>query len=178
MDNLLNFSDAKQVRKTLLILSFIAISLDYMTPYFVGPIKFLGFEFPIENIGVVSRLIGFLLIYYVIALLIRYADEIVKEGVNERAKDQQDLATLAVTIKDLEADLEEFRRNNGNLLGVDDGITDQHKQKEDFIKRLKRLDDNLLRPQGPRWHVAGKMLLDFYFPLIFGLVTIIKVFFF
>lgn len=73
------FSDTKQVRKTLLITSFAGICFKALVKNSTGNIEFLGFKIPVEDASIIPTLVGCLIIYEIIALLIRYSDESARE---------------------------------------------------------------------------------------------------
>ncbi|WHF52409.1 hypothetical protein QGN23_03795 [Chryseobacterium gotjawalense] len=73
------FSDTKQIRKTLLISSFAGISFKMLVKNSTGNIEFLGFKIPVEDASIIPQLVGYLIIFEIIALLIRYSDEFSKE---------------------------------------------------------------------------------------------------
>ena len=77
------FSDTRQVRKTLLISSFIGLAFEKLSIYSTGSIKFLGFKIPVEKADFIPELIGYLIIYLLIALIIRYSDEDLKKGMSD-----------------------------------------------------------------------------------------------
>lgn len=69
------FSDAKQVRKTLLITSFVGICFKLLVKNSVGEIEFLGFKIPVEDASIIPKLVGYMVIYEILVLIIRYSDE-------------------------------------------------------------------------------------------------------
>ena len=71
----IEFGDAKQLRKTLLITSFIGISFKSLFQNSTGDFEFFGFIIPVADASIIPNLIGFLIIYLLIALVIRYRDE-------------------------------------------------------------------------------------------------------
>ena len=75
----IEFSDVKQVRKTLLITSFVGFAFKRLSEHSTGNIEFLGFKIPIGEANVIPNLIGYLVIFLIIALLIRYFDEDLKK---------------------------------------------------------------------------------------------------
>lgn len=68
-------SDTKQIRKTLLISSFVGISFKLLVKNSTGNIEFLGFKIPVEDAKIIPQLVGYLIIFEIIALLIRYSNE-------------------------------------------------------------------------------------------------------
>ena len=78
IDNL-EFSDTKQIRKTLLISSFAGVYFKMLVKNSTGNIEFLGFKIPVEDASIIPQLVGYLIIFEIIALLIRYSDEFSKE---------------------------------------------------------------------------------------------------
>lgn len=72
------FSNTKQIRKTLLISSFAGISFKLLVKNSTGNIEFLGFRIPVEDASIIPQLAGYLIIFEIIALLIRYSDELSK----------------------------------------------------------------------------------------------------
>jgi hypothetical protein len=75
----LDFSDTKQVRKTLLITSFIGICFAVLVSHSTGNIEFLGFKIPVKDAPVIPFLIGCMIVYEMIVLIIRYNDEELRE---------------------------------------------------------------------------------------------------
>lgn len=73
------FSDTKQVRKTLLITAFAGICFKILVKNSTGNIEFLGFKIPVSDAYVIPHLIGFMVIFQIIALIIRYSDEAARE---------------------------------------------------------------------------------------------------
>ena len=73
------FSDAKQVRKTLLITSFAGICFKALVKNSTGNIEFFGFKIPVEDASIIPTLVGCLIIFEIIALIIRYSDEAARE---------------------------------------------------------------------------------------------------
>lgn len=73
------FSDTKQVRKTLLITSFVGICFKSLITNSTGEIEFLGFKIPISNASIIPDLIGYLIVYQIVVLIIRYLDEGARE---------------------------------------------------------------------------------------------------
>ena len=73
------FSDTKKLRKSLLTTSFIGICFNSLIKYSTGNFEFLGFKIPIKDASIIPHLIGYLIIYFIIALIIRYSDEKLKK---------------------------------------------------------------------------------------------------
>ncbi len=71
----LEFSDSKQVRKTLLITSFVGILFKKLAQYSTGNIEFFGFKIPINEADLIPDFIGYLIVYFCVALFLRYFDE-------------------------------------------------------------------------------------------------------
>jgi hypothetical protein len=69
------FDDVKKVRKSLLIVSVAGIFLKQLIKYSTGEIKFLGFSIPVGEATFLSNMIGFIIIFYIIALAIRFSSE-------------------------------------------------------------------------------------------------------
>ena len=69
------FGDAKQLRKSLLVTSFIGIVFENLIKHSTGNIEFLGFKIPVSDANIIPTLIGYLIIYFMVALIIRYSDE-------------------------------------------------------------------------------------------------------
>lgn len=74
LDNF-EFSDTKQVRKTLLISSFIGISFKMLVKNSTGTIEFFGFKIPVEDASVIPEIVGYLIVFEIAALVIRYSDD-------------------------------------------------------------------------------------------------------
>lgn len=71
----IQLGSAKQLRNTLLITSFIGISFNALFANATGDFEFFGFKIPIDDVSIIPQLIGFLIIYFLIALIIRYSNE-------------------------------------------------------------------------------------------------------
>lgn len=95
-----DFSSSKQVRKSLLLASFAGISFDMIVQYSTGNVEFLGFKIPVDDADIIPKLIGYLIVYFVVALIIRYIVELekndfktfienVKDGASIRDDDKQ-----------------------------------------------------------------------------------------
>jgi len=74
IDNL-EFNNSKQVRKTLLIVSFLSIMFKKMIKYSTGNIEFIGFKIPVSDANIIPEFISYLTIYYCVALVLRYFDD-------------------------------------------------------------------------------------------------------
>lgn len=73
------FSNTKQIRKTLLITSFAGICFKALVKNSTGHIEFFGFKIPVEDASIIPYLVGSLIIFEIIALIIRYGDESSRE---------------------------------------------------------------------------------------------------
>lgn len=73
------FSDTKQIRKTILITSFAGICFKVLVKNSTGNIEFLGFKIPIDDAQVIPQLVAYVIIFEIIALIIRYSDEGARE---------------------------------------------------------------------------------------------------
>lgn len=73
------FSDTKQIRKTLLITSFAGICFKVLVKNSTGHIEFFGFKLPVEDASIIPYLAGSMIIFEIIALIIRYSDELARE---------------------------------------------------------------------------------------------------
>lgn len=69
------FSDTKQIRKTILITSFAGICFKILVKNSTGNIEFIGFKIPVSDAHVIPNLVGYIIIFEIIALIIRYSDE-------------------------------------------------------------------------------------------------------
>ncbi len=74
-----DFSDTKQVRKTLLISSFAGICFKILVSHSTGNIEFLGFKIPVKDATIIPVMIGCMIIYEMLVLVIRYNDENLRE---------------------------------------------------------------------------------------------------
>ena len=74
MDNF-EFGDVKSVRKSLLIVATIGIFVSKLTHYSTGEISFLGFSIPVKDASFLPYFIGYIILFYLVALIIRYSDE-------------------------------------------------------------------------------------------------------
>ena len=73
------FSDTKQIRKTILITSFAGICFKMLVKNSTGTIEFIGFKIPVSEAHVIPNLVGYVIIFEIIALIIRYSDEEARE---------------------------------------------------------------------------------------------------
>ena len=73
------FSDTKQIRKTLLITSFAGICFKVLVKNSTGNIEFFGFKLPVEDASIIPYLAGCMIVFEIIALIIRYSDESARE---------------------------------------------------------------------------------------------------
>ena len=73
------FSDTKQIRKTLLITSFAGICFKVLVKNSTGHIEFFGFKLPVEDASIIPYLAGSMIVFEIIALIIRYSDESARE---------------------------------------------------------------------------------------------------
>ncbi len=73
------FSETKQIRKTILLTSFAGICFKILVKNSTGNLEFLGFKIPIDDAHVIPQLFAFVIIFEVIALIIRYSDEGARE---------------------------------------------------------------------------------------------------
>lgn len=73
------FSDTKQIRKTLLITSFVGICFKILVKNSTGHIEFFGFKLPVEDASIIPYLVGSVIAFEIIALIIRYSDESARE---------------------------------------------------------------------------------------------------
>jgi len=73
------FSDTKQIRKTILITSFAGICFKVLVKNSTENIEFLGFKIPIDDAQVIPQLVAYVIIFEIIALIIRYSDEGARE---------------------------------------------------------------------------------------------------
>ncbi len=93
------FSDVKQVRKTLLITSFSAICFKSLVKNSTGNIEFLGFKMPVEDASIIPTLLGYLIIFEIIALLIRYSDQSIREKYKKYLKYIEDNNMQEINLK-------------------------------------------------------------------------------
>ncbi|MDO6602006.1 hypothetical protein [Arenibacter palladensis] len=78
MDNILDkleFGNVKLIRKNLMISSATAIIVSQLVKYSKGDIGFFGFTLSENNAPLLSKLMWFIVLYFVVALIIRYCDE-------------------------------------------------------------------------------------------------------
>ena len=142
------FSDAKKIRKSLLISSFVGIAFQVLVKNSTGNIEFLGFKIPIADADVIPNLIGYLIIYFIVALLIRYNDE------NLRKKYSEYIDYLKIENKEQQEEI--------------------FKAKRDFNRPLK--DRRRIRNWQIIFAKFGVIFIDIIFPIFFGLFTIFRIF--
>lgn len=73
------FSDTKQIRKTILITSFAGICFKMLVKNSTGNIELIGFNIPVSEAHIIPNLVGYVIIFEIIALIIRYSDEEARE---------------------------------------------------------------------------------------------------
>jgi hypothetical protein len=73
------FSDTKQIRKTILTTSFAGICFKMLVKNSTGNIEFIGFKIPVSEAHIIPNLVGYVIIFEIIALMIRYSDEDARE---------------------------------------------------------------------------------------------------
>lgn len=71
----LEFGNVKSLRKSLLIISTLGIFFTELLKYSTGNIEFLGFKIPINQASFLLCFIGYIIVFYILALLIRFSDE-------------------------------------------------------------------------------------------------------
>ncbi len=71
----LEFGNVKQPRKNLMISSATAIVVSQLVKYSEGVISFLAFTIPENNKPILNKLMWCIVLYFIIALAIRYYDE-------------------------------------------------------------------------------------------------------
>lgn len=128
------FSDAKQVRKTLLITSFAGICFKALVKNSTGNIEFFGFKIPVEDASIIPTLVGGLIIFEIIALVIRYSDETARENYKKHLD-----MLIVPSEKERRSNIFQYNQNN-------------------IIKK-------------------SVLFLDIIFPLLFGITSLIKIFF-
>lgn len=131
------FGNFKQVRKTLLVFSLIGFSFKELAAYSKGNIEFLSFKIPVENADIIPILLGYVIVFYVAAFIIRYNDD----------KFQK-----------------KYKSFEERILGNSKNLPDIYSELGDT--KLKRF----LR-------IKSLFVLDIIFPLLFGFVTIYKIFY-
>jgi hypothetical protein len=145
------FSDAKQVRKTLLITSFAGICFKSLVRHSTGNIEFLGFKIPVEDASVIPSLFGYLIIYFLATLLIRYSDEKFKEQYNRYS--------------------EHIKRRAENIEKGGGYSTSRELLERELGKELHELHRKLQITK------FGVLFVDILFPIIFGLFALFVIFF-
>ena len=78
------FSDTKQVRKTLLITAFAGICFKLLVKHSTGNIEFIGFKIPVADATIIPKMIAGMIIYEMLVLIIRYNDENLRELYKKR----------------------------------------------------------------------------------------------
>jgi phosphate starvation-inducible membrane PsiE len=139
------FSNTKQIRKTILITSFAGICFKVLVKNSTGNIEFLGFKIPIDDANVIPQLVGFIIIFEIIALIIRYSDEEAREKYKKYLKFIEE-------------------RNISEIL----------------IKRNDEYVPQSLKPNFKKVKVIEKSVffLDIIFPILLGIIALIKIFLF
>lgn len=112
LDNF-EFGDTKQIRKTLLISSFIGVSFKMLVKNSTGTIEFFGFKIPVEDASVIPEIVGYLIIFEIAALIIRYSDDILKDKHQKYLKFLNDNSNFSQTTISYKEDLvpEKLRPN-------------------------------------------------------------------
>lgn len=80
------FSDTKQFRKTILITSFAGVCFKMLVKNSTGNIEFIGFKIPVSEVHIFPNLVGYVIIFEIIALIIRYNDENAREKYKKHLK--------------------------------------------------------------------------------------------
>ncbi len=93
------FSDTKQIRKTILITSLAGICFKILIKNATGNIEFLGFKIPVGDAHVIPNLIGCVIIFEIIALIIRYSDEEAREKYKKYLKFIEEGSISEIRIK-------------------------------------------------------------------------------
>lgn len=90
LDNL-EFETVKQLRKSLLITSVIGIAIAYMIEYSTGCVSLFGFTFKSDSATIVPKLLGWMVLYFLISFIIKFwKDELPKMYNNRIAKELDD----------------------------------------------------------------------------------------
>lgn len=93
------FSDTKQVRKTLLISAFAGICFKILVSHSMGNIEFLGFKIPVEDASIIPLMIAGMIIYEMLVLIIRYNDETLREIYKQRNEYLEKFGPIDKSIK-------------------------------------------------------------------------------
>lgn len=78
MENLidkLEFGNVKQLRKNLMIVSATGIVISQLVKYSEGDVSFFGFTIPDNNLPLLNKLIWWIVLYFFVALVVRYFDD-------------------------------------------------------------------------------------------------------
>lgn len=78
MENLidkLEFGNIKQLRKNLMVVSATGIAISQLVKYSDGDVSFFGFSIPDNNLPLLNKLIWWIILYFFIALMVRYFDD-------------------------------------------------------------------------------------------------------
>lgn len=92
------FSDTKQIRKTILITSFAGICFKMLVKNSTGNIEFIGFKIPVSEAHIIPNLVGYVIIFEIIALVIRYNDEDAREKYKKYLKfiDERNISEIRI----------------------------------------------------------------------------------
>ncbi|MFD2587564.1 hypothetical protein ACFSQJ_11525 [Croceitalea marina] len=80
------FGDVKKLRKSLLIASIVGIFLVKLIKYSTGSFEFLGFNIPIREAEFLAHFVGYIIIFFLVALLIRFGNEEFTKSYREKWK--------------------------------------------------------------------------------------------
>jgi hypothetical protein len=71
----LEFGNIKQLRKNLLVVSATGIVISQLVKYSEDGVTFFGFSLSENNLPLLNKLIWFIVLYFFVALVIRYFDD-------------------------------------------------------------------------------------------------------
>ncbi|MBP0904836.1 hypothetical protein ACFSKN_04785 [Mariniflexile gromovii] len=149
----LEFDDVKKLRKSLLVASVVGIFLAKLVKYSKEDttIDFLGFSLPIGDATFLPNYIGYLIIFFIIALIIRYSNDTFKK---EYEKTIKIISNERISPYEVGFNTEVQLARNRLL--------------QDFNDKIK-LKANVSK--------VSVFILDIIFPIVLGIATLIIIFF-
>lgn len=146
----LEFDDVKKLRKSLLVASVVGIFLAKLVKYSKEDttIDFLGFSLPIGEATFLPNYIGYLIIFFMVALLIRYNNDEFQKFYDKVLKN--------------------IDKSNPDNFVLDETNIDKINKRLEFAVKTKS------RSKFTKFSV---FTLDIIFPIVLGVVALIIIFF-
>ncbi|REE07862.1 hypothetical protein DFQ09_11056 [Winogradskyella pacifica] len=146
----LEFDDVKKIRKSLLITSAVGILFSKLVKFSTGTIDFLGFSLPIVDSVFLPNYIGYLIAFFIVALIIRYNNDSFKESYSKKI---ENIGSSSIS------NLYRIPSPNESVI---------RNQIADLEKKTKA------RSIATKYSV---IVLDIVFPLVLGVIALVIIFF-